>query len=72
MLGNVDLIEGMVRRFKRELNSSDCKVIGTGGQAPLIAAESRVFDHVNLDLTLVGLQIIYEMNNDQHGQEEPQ
>ena len=72
VLGNVDLIEGMVRRFKRELNSSDCKVIGTGGQAPLIAAESRVFDHVNLDLTLVGLQIIYEMNNDQHGQEEPQ
>ena len=34
VLGNVDLIEGMVRRFKRELNSGNCKVIGTGGQAP--------------------------------------
>ena len=55
VLGNVDLIEGMVRRFKRELNSGNCKVIGTGGQAPLIAAESGVFDHVNLELTLVGL-----------------
>ena len=54
------------------MNSGNCKVIGTGGQAPLIAAESGVFDHVNLDLTLVGLQIIYEMNNDQNEQGEPQ
>ena len=72
MLGNVDLIEGMVRRFKRELNAGDCKVIGTGGQSPLIAAESGVFDHVNLDLTLIGLQMIYEMNDDRRAQEEPQ
>lgn len=72
VLGNVDLIEGMVGRFKRELNSGNCKVIGTGGQAPLIAAESSVFDYVNLDLTLIGLQIIYEINNDRHGNEESQ
>ena len=51
----------------------DCKVIGTGGQAPLIATESGVFDHVNLDLTLIGLQLIYEINNDRHNaQGEPQ
>ena len=63
ILGNVDLIEGMVKRFKAELNSNVVKVIGTGGQSTLIAKESDVFDFVNLDLTLIGLRIIYELNN---------
>ena len=63
ILGNVDLIEGMVKRFKAELNSNVVKVIGTGGQSPLIAEESDVFDFVNLDLTLIGLRLIYGMNN---------
>ena len=63
MLGNVDLVEGMVKRFKRELGG-DAKVIATGGLAPMIAKETSVFDVVNLDLTLVGLQMIYQMNVD--------
>lgn len=61
VLGNVDLVEGMVRRFKRELGQ-DAKVIGTGGMVPLIAGETQVFDAVNLDLILVGLRMIHEMN----------
>ena len=63
VLGNVDLVEGMVKRFKRELGEN-AKVIATGGLAPMIARETSVFDVVNLDLTLVGLQMIYQMNVD--------
>ena len=61
VLGYVGLVEGMVRRFKEELGSH-AKVVATGGQADLIAGETRVFDFVNKDLTLVGLRMIYDMN----------
>ncbi|MFC1935335.1 type III pantothenate kinase [Chloroflexota bacterium] len=61
VLGHVDLVEGIVRRFKRELGQ-DAKVIATGGLAPLVASETSIFDAVNLDLTLVGLRMIYDMN----------
>jgi type III pantothenate kinase len=61
VLGYADLVTGMVRRFKAELGP-DTQVIGTGGLAPLIASETQVFDAVNPDLTLIGLRLIYEMN----------
>ena len=61
VLGNVDLIEGMVKRFQRELGQN-AKVIGTGGLVSLIASETQMFDAVNLDLILLGLRMIYEMN----------
>ncbi len=55
------LVEGIVARFKEELGPGT-KVIGTGGYADLIARETDVIDTVNVDLTLEGLRIIYEMN----------
>ncbi len=61
IFGHVAMIEGLVRRFKEELGE-DSKVIATGGLANLIARESNIFDAVNLDLTLIGLRVIYEMN----------
>ena len=61
VLGHVDLVEGMVKRFKRELGQ-DARVIATGGLAPLMASETPIFDAVNLDLTLLGLRMIYDMN----------
>ncbi len=61
VLGNVDLIEGMVKRFRRELGE-EAKVVATGGLAPLIASQTPVFDVVNQELTLIGLRIIHEMN----------
>lgn len=66
IFGYVDLIEGMVRRFKAELEG-DAKVVATGGQAALIAKETDVFDHVNKDLTLMGLRMIFEMNRSASG-----
>jgi type III pantothenate kinase len=61
LLGQVGLVEGMVARFKDELGQ-DSRVVGTGGLVEVIAKETRVFDAINQDLTLVGLQMVYEMN----------
>ncbi len=64
IFGFVDLVEGMVKRFKQELGA-EAKVVATGGMAHLIADQTDIFADVNEDLTLIGLRMIYEMNNDQ-------
>jgi type III pantothenate kinase len=64
VFGYVGLVEGIVTRFKEELGPGT-KVIGTGGYADLIARETDVIDKVNVDLTLEGLRIIFDMNGDQ-------
>ncbi len=61
VFGYVGLVEGIVGRFKAELGPGT-KVIGTGGYAELIARETDVIDTVNVDLTLEGLRLIFEMN----------
>jgi type III pantothenate kinase len=61
LYGYVGLVEGMVARFKAELGAAT-KVIGTGGLAPLIAAETPVLDIIEPWLTLDGLRILYAMN----------
>ncbi|NIM92750.1 MAG: type III pantothenate kinase [Anaerolineales bacterium] len=59
--GYVGLVEGVVERFRNELGA-DMKVIGTGGLASLIAAETPVLQILAPWLTLDGLRIIWEMN----------
>jgi type III pantothenate kinase len=61
--GYVGLVEGMVARFKAELGP-DTKVIGTGGLAPLIARGTTVLDEIAPWLTLDGLRILYELNQE--------
>ncbi len=61
VFGYVGLIEGIVTRIQQELGGK-AKVVATGGYADLIAKETRVIDVVNLDLTLIGLRLIYLMN----------
>ncbi|MCC6381546.1 MAG: type III pantothenate kinase [Dehalococcoidia bacterium] len=63
LFGYVGLVEGLVARFKQEL-SGDVKVVGTGGWAAQVAAETQCIDIVDSDLTLTGLRLIYEMNRD--------
>ena len=62
VFGHVGMVEAMVRRFKAELGE-DTKVVATGGLAPLIDKETSIFDAVNLDITLIGLRLIYEIND---------
>lgn len=61
VLGYACLVTGMVERIKREIGQ-DARVIGTGGLASIISRETDVFDDVNPDLTLIGLRLIYQMN----------
>ncbi len=62
IFGYVGLIEGIVARMQKELGGT-AKVIATGGLANIIASETGVVDAVELDLTLVGLRLIYELNS---------
>jgi type III pantothenate kinase len=61
LFGYAGLVEGMVARFRQELGPNT-KVIGTGGLAELIAAETSVIEVVAPWLTLDGLRIIWDLN----------
>ena len=61
LFGYAGLIEGMIHRFKAEIGE-DAWVVATGGWATLLDQLTKVFDHVDQDLTLTGLRIVYEMN----------
>ncbi len=62
--GYVGLVEGIVTRMQRELGSR-ATVIATGGYASIITGETAIFDAVNPDITLIGLRLVYEMNQPQ-------
>lgn len=64
VLGYASLVIGMVQQFKAELGQ-DARVIGTGGLINVISKQAQVFDAINPDLTLIGLQLIYHMNQPQ-------
>jgi len=61
IFGYVGLVEGIVARIEQELGEK-AKVVATGGYAELIAKETKAIDIVNLELTLIGLRLIYQMN----------
>ncbi|MFQ6020233.1 MAG: type III pantothenate kinase, partial [Dehalococcoidia bacterium] len=61
LFGHLSLIEGMVARFKAELGG-EARVVATGGHAELMARLTKMIDYVNLELTLIGLRIIFDLN----------
>ena len=61
IFGYVALIEGMIARIQQELGEK-ARVVATGGWSTLMAKETAVFDVVNPNLTLIGLRLIYLMN----------
>lgn len=61
IFGYVGLVESIVTRIQQELGEK-AKVVATGGAANLIAGETAVIEEVNLNLTLIGLRLIYFMN----------
>ncbi len=59
--GYLGMVDGILSRLSEELSNLR-RVVATGGQAALIAAESEYIDEVEDDLTLIGLRRIYELN----------
>ena len=57
--GYVAMIEGLVARLKTEVGRP-AKVIATGGLAALFEQHTTVFDHVEPDLTIQGLAMMWQ------------
>jgi type III pantothenate kinase len=63
IFGYVGLVEGLVRRIQAELDRP-ATIIATGGMAEVIAEETTVIHRVEPNLTLEGLRIVYELNQE--------
>jgi type III pantothenate kinase len=59
--GYVGMVEGLVKRMSDELGGNAI-CIATGGLAGVIAPETSSIDHVDADLTLHGLRLVWERN----------
>ncbi len=61
LYGYAGLVDGLVDRIQEELGGG-AAVIATGGLAPVVAPHTRTVQHISLNLTLLGLQMIYRKN----------
>ena len=59
--GYVGMVEGLVRRMGDELGGN-ALCVATGGLATIIAPETPLIEHVDPDLTLQGLRIVWQRN----------
>jgi type III pantothenate kinase len=61
IFGFAGLVDGLVRRIDAELGGG-AQVIATGGLASVVAPHAETVRHIDDDLTLRGLRLIYERN----------
>jgi type III pantothenate kinase len=59
--GYVGMVEGLMRRMSGELGGN-ALCIATGGLAVTIASEIPAIEHVDIDLTLRGLRMVWDRN----------
>lgn len=59
--GHVGMVEGLIRRMGEELGGAAISV-ATGGLASVVASETPLIQHVDADLTLRGLRIVWARN----------
>ena len=70
--GYVAMVEGIVGRMRGVLGGDGpATCVATGGLASAITNDTDVIDHVNPDLTLTGLRLVWERNQN-HDEPRPQ
>lgn len=62
--GYVGQVNHIVAKMKEELGRPDIRVIATGGLSRLIASDTNAIDVIDGLLTLKGLRLIYERNQE--------
>jgi type III pantothenate kinase len=65
VFGYVGLVEGLIDRIQGELGGppgARATVVATGGLAAVIAPETPRIEHVDPDLTLEGIRLVWERN----------
>lgn len=61
--GYVEMVDGLVRRIRSEVaGGEEAIVIATGGLAEVLSSETRAIQHVDPNLTLDGLRLIWQRN----------
>lgn len=61
VLGTLALVDGMVARFRTEMDAPDCPVIATGGFAnELLPGAGTSITHLEPNLTLDGLRLLFD------------
>jgi len=60
--GYVSMIEGLIEKVEAERGQSST-VVATGGLAPFFAKATDAIEHLDRDLTIRGLQMIYALNH---------
>lgn len=66
MFGYASMVDGILERMFNELGARPT-VVGTGGLAGVIAAESKLLNDIDQDLTMEGLKILYYRNRPPNG-----
>jgi type III pantothenate kinase len=59
--GYAGLVDGLVGRILATLDAP-CPVVATGGLAEVLKEHTRTITHLEVDLTLLGLAVVYERN----------
>ena len=59
--GYIGLIEGIISKIRSDV-SHKMTTIATGGLAPLFGRETKMFNYIDLDITMHGLNVIYKFN----------
>lgn len=62
LFGYVGLVEGLIARITREMGAGRVPVIATGGMAQLLAPHCPAMEHVDMELGMRGLALLYELN----------
>ncbi len=63
LYGHLAMVEGMVARIQAELGQR-ALVVATGEQASLVVREAAGVDRIEPHLTLIGLRLLYELNQE--------